>query len=726
MKLFLKQILLLSIFLALGFLNKAQGQDSMDSLMLSYQHKLAAAGATSDSILIMLDVSEDLINAKPFLGKEIGLEALRMAYSQREAGPTIKALYVTSANYLSLGAIDSAMFYLNEARMRISKSKDSTYYVDVCNQLGRAFYQSKSYDSASFYFGEMLAFARRMDDPIKKAAAQNNLGLVYSDQGKLKEAYLAYMGALKYYETADNRANQAVALNNIALINQDLKQFRESINYFQKAITINEKLGNNYNLSMNYVNMGASYKELKEYENAEAALKKSLEIAAAGQLLQDVARAQMNLANLYKHMLQFQRAEQYYLASLETCKQQKLDFGVMLNSINLGELYLRMGYNTKAQKYLLTALDLAQSMQQLKMIQMIYEKLTEAEEKSGNFQQALAYHKLHLSIKDSLQRMSNRQFINDLQTKYETEKKEAENKVLKKENLDNIRIIRNQRITSFAIGAGLVLALILVLVIFRSRKRMKLINKKLQALNNQIIQQNKQLEETNATKDKLFSLIAHDLRSPFNSMMGLLKFLIDEFEAITEEERIKIFDSLYTQTTNTYGLLENLLQWAMNQGGKMKFNPEQFDLNKLVAEEINFLKSRLEKKQIELVQQLPENLTVWGDKTMIRTIIRNIINNAIKFTPGGGRVDLSAANGADKLSLCVRDNGMGMSQQAVDAILNKSEFTSTSGTDNEKGTGLGLIIVKEFIAMNHAGLRIESKPGEGSTFCIDFRKSDQK
>ncbi len=710
----------------LFFLNTAQGQDTADSLMISYQHKLAAAGTSSDSISLMLKTAEDLVSSKPYQGKEIGMEALQMTNTLQNGGLKIQALFVTSANYLSLGAIDSAMLYLNEARKIMYHTKDSTHFLDVCNQLGRAFYQTNSYDSASYFFGEMLAYSRRKNDAVNAAAAQNNLGMVYSDQGKLKEAYLAYLEALKYFEATQDLANQAVTMNNIGIINHDLKQFRESIDYYQKAIAINEKLGNNFNLSMNYGNLGASYKELKEYDRAEAALKKSLEISAAGQLLQDVARAQMNLANLYKHMSQFQRAEQYYLASLETCRQQKLDFGVMLNSLNIGELYLRLGENTKAKNYLLTALDLAQAMQQLKMIETIYEKLTEAEEKSGNFQLALAYHKLHLSIKDSLQQMYNKQFINDLQTKYETQKKDAENKFLKKENLDNIRIIRNQRITGFAILAGLILALLLAMVIFRSRKRMKVINSKLHELNNQIIQQNKQLEETNATKDKLFSLIAHDLRSPFNSMMGFLKFLIDEFDSITEEERIKIFESLYAQTTNTYGLLENLLQWAMNQRGKMKFNPEQVDLNKVVEEESVFLKSRLEKKHIEFTHVLPANLSVWGDTTMIRTIIRNILNNAIKFTSGGGKIDLSAKVETDHLMLCIRDNGVGISQQGVDAILNKSEFTSTSGTDNEKGTGLGLIIVKDFIAMNHATLRIESKPGEGSTFYIYFRKTDQK
>ena len=724
MRLFQRQKLFFFIAMTVAFLQTAKGQNAVDSLTLSYQHKLAAAGGYSDSISIMLNFSEELVNSKPFQGKEIALEAMQMLRATQDAKRIVRALYVASANYLNLGAIDSAMNYLNEARMLISKSKDSSYYVSVCNQLGRAFFQSNSYDSAIYYYNEMLSVARRLDDPLLKAAAQNNLGMVYSELGKLKEAYLAYLEALKYYEATDDFTNQAVTLNNIAIINYDLKQFRECIEYNQKAIAINEKLGNKFNLSMNYGNMGASYKELKEFDNAEVALKKSLEIASEGKILRDVARAQMNLANLYKHMLQFKRAEQYYLASLETCKRENLDYGVMLNNINLGELYLRMGNEVKGRNYLLAALDLATEMQQLKMIEVIYEKLTEAYETKGDFKQALAYFKLHIAIKDSLQDMSNKQFINDLQTKYNTQKREAENNYLKKENENNIRIIRNQRTTNLAVGAGLVLALILVLVIYRSHKRMKDINTRLQQLNDQFVLQNKQLQETNATKDKLFSLIAHDLRSPFNSMMGLLKFLIDEFDTIDEEERNKIFNSLYLQTTNTYGLLENLLQWAMSQGGRMKFNPELLNLNILVEEEISFLKSRLEKKHIELKLQLPEKLIVWGDKTMIRTIIRNIINNAIKFTPSGGQINLTAIAGEGIFTLCIQDSGIGMSQQAVEAILKKSEFTSTLGTDNEKGTGLGLAIVKDFIAMNRASLRIESDLGKGSKFCVDFRQNN--
>lgn len=724
MNLLLKLVIFFAVLLTLA--HQTNAQENTDSLLNVFNEKLSTAPTRMDSIVWMLDFSENLTNSTPQLGKKIGLDALQIALSTRNSNLTIRSLYVTSANYINLGNIDTAILLLNKAFKIIDSSKDSLHYIDVCNQYGRIYYRSQDNDSALYYYHEMLSIAKRTNNPVHKAAAYNNMGMVYSEQGKLKEAYMAYMDALKYYEETESLSNQAIALNNIALINHDLKQYKESISYFKRAIEINRKLENNYNLSMNYSNLGAIYKESGDFENAEQALKKSLEIATKSHLKQDVARSQMNLANLYKAMNRMELAKQYYVVSLENCVAEGLDFGVMLNNINLGELYLNLNNFSLAQEHLFTALQYAEKMQQLKMIHEIYGKLARTSEMKGDFKQALAYHRLHLSINDSLQKMSNRQFINDLQTKYETEKKEAENNFLKKENQNNIRTIRNQQITTIAIGFVLGLMILLTIVIFRSRKRIKKINERLNLLNNQVLLQNKQLAETNATKDKLFSLIAHDLKSPFSSMMGLLKFLIDEFELIEENERIKIFDSLYVQTTNTYALLENLLQWAMNQGGKVKFEPEEIDVAVLLAEETAFLQTRLDKKQISIVNQIESPLMVWGDYMMVKTILRNIINNSIKFSHHEGEIFLSSKKDKDYQIIIIEDKGIGMSEETIRALLTKSEFHSTPGTENEKGTGLGLVIVKDFIAINKATFHIESKLGEGSVFYIGFLTPDAR
>ncbi|NWJ49913.1 MAG: hypothetical protein HXX14_03520 [Bacteroidetes bacterium] len=233
---------------------------------------------------------------------------------------------------------------------------------------------------------------------------------------------------------------------------------------------------------------------------------------------------------------------------------------------------------------------------------------------------------------------------------------------------------------------------------------------------------NAALEHSNATKDKFFGIIAHDLKAPFNSILGFSSLLKDEYDNFTDAERRNFITSIFNASESSYKLLENLLEWARMQTGKIEYNPQEIDLSSITTEIITLLYSAASAKKIMLTTSIPLNTIIYADENMVKTIIRNIVSNAIKFTNTDGEIILSTVERNAVVEMSISDNGMGMSPDILENLFNLDSSHKAKGTNNESGTGLGLILCKEFIERNGGTLSVESMPGNGSTFRITFPK----
>ena len=228
------------------------------------------------------------------------------------------------------------------------------------------------------------------------------------------------------------------------------------------------------------------------------------------------------------------------------------------------------------------------------------------------------------------------------------------------------------------------------------------------------------LHELNATKDKFFSIIAHDLKSPFNSIIGfssLLERQVQEKDYAGIEKYAVIIQNSSQQALN---LLMNLLEWSRSQTGRMVFNPESFDIVGLINQSIELLNASALQKSITIYSETPVNLPVFADKAMIGTILRNLISNAIKFTDAGGEVVISTKQILNEIVVSVADTGVGISRESIGKLFRIDENYSTLGTQKEKGTGLGLLLCKEFVDKHGGRIWVESEPGKGSTFLFSI------
>jgi signal transduction histidine kinase len=225
-----------------------------------------------------------------------------------------------------------------------------------------------------------------------------------------------------------------------------------------------------------------------------------------------------------------------------------------------------------------------------------------------------------------------------------------------------------------------------------------------------------QLKELNATKDKFFNIVAHDLKNPFTSLLGSSELLFRDIDKM-DNDKIKTLASILNDASKSgYAILQNLLDWSRSQTGMLKFNPERIDLNNLINENITNLQLLATNKDISLFSEAEKSLYIFADKNMINTILRNLLSNAIKFTHKSGKVTVSAIINSGDVVISVKDTGIGISKENIDKLFRIDTKFSMPGTNNEQGTGLGLKLSKEFVEKQGGKIWVESIENKGSEF----------
>ncbi len=242
----------------------------------------------------------------------------------------------------------------------------------------------------------------------------------------------------------------------------------------------------------------------------------------------------------------------------------------------------------------------------------------------------------------------------------------------------------------------------------------------LKATTQKLLDDNEKLRQTNSSKDKFFSIIAHDLRAPFHGIMGFSEVLATEIDVLDHKGISDIAQYIHSTSGATFKLLENLLQWAMAESGNMVHRPEIVFIDSFFQEVCEVLSGTAQKKNIALHSEVHQDISIYADPNMIMSVLLNLMSNALKFTHNGGHVYLTGEVVDQKIRISVRDTGVGMSEQQIDKFFLSNHPKSIKGTEGEKGTGLGMLLCKQFVEKNKGKLHIESVLGEGTTFTVTF------
>jgi len=273
--------------------------------------------------------------------------------------------------------------------------------------------------------------------------------------------------------------------------------------------------------------------------------------------------------------------------------------------------------------------------------------------------------------------------------------------------------------------AGLAVFVYVYLLKIKTNKLLKIQNRKIQAANQKLTESETKLKELNTTKDKFFSIIAHDLKNPFTSLLSISELLSKNFDSLDEEDKIAGVQGFHNSARRIYSLLENLLMWSRAQTGRIKYTPINFDLSEIVTDNLQLFSLPAKEKNVILHPEIPEKIMAWGDPEMINLVIRNLLHNAIKYSLPGTCVNIEITEEARKIKVRFIDEGVGIPQKHLVRLFTLVSDTTTKGTSGEKGSGLGLVVCKEFIERHGSKISVESQVNKGSVFSFYLKTGNQ-
>jgi two-component system, sensor histidine kinase and response regulator len=316
--------------------------------------------------------------------------------------------------------------------------------------------------------------------------------------------------------------------------------------------------------------------------------------------------------------------------------------------------------------------------------------------------------------------------LEDMRVMYRTKLVEDEVKLLEQDNLikdlEANQLKRRMALTVMLIGFLILAAGFLVFLWLQKSKS----NRIIQERNRRLDEMNVELLSLNKTKDRLFSIIGHDLKNPINTIMGFNDLMNskDGNDTLSQETRTEYMGHISDAIRHVSELLDNLLEWSRTQQKTTSFKQQQLDLNELIRENLELVRASAEKKSIKLEAQLNEPVMVIADDNMVNTVLRNLISNAVKFTSESGTIQIRTKEAAKTVDVFIEDTGVGMSEEEIKNLFQVDMSVSRKGTFGEPGTGLGLLICKEFVEKHNGAIHVTSKPGKGSTFSFDLPKAN--
>lgn len=566
-------------------------------------------------------------------------------------------------------------------------------------------------DSALYYANQVLLSKEVKTNKLLLADAYLALGECYNYMNQHIQAIEYLLDARDIYESENNiqgLGDSFYALGELYIV---LKRNALARNYFSRAVQQFILLNDEEYLGNCYVSLGDSYCSDKMLDSAIHFTQLALNIAVKNNYSPLKEYSYGNLAAIAIEKNNFIEALKNLQLSLNFSRTLGNDYGIAYGQLLAAKIYSGLNNYNEAMALIDSCIYAANTLNMHDLTMDAEQVKYTIAKKFGNTQQALASLENYTTIYDTLLSSKKYTIINNLIEKYRADKKQSELDVLSQKNNTNRVLVIG------LVVASLLLLLLLFNIFKRFNERKRMLNK-LYIQHTSIQDQASTLKQINHVKDRMFSIISHDLRGPVASLKGLIEFM--KTNSLTIEESEMVVKELKQSVGGIDMLLENLLVWAQIQiRGDLSTKKEKIYIQEIANEIIFVATNSAQQKQIELQTKIDDQLTILADKNHISLILRNLVNNAIKFTPKNGYVIIEAhkeKNG--KVKLCVEDTGVGMTEHEIAQLFNVEKTYSQLGTENEKGSGLGLMFVKEYIHNLGGQFNITSEKGKGSRFCV--------
>ncbi len=682
----------------------------LDSLKLIANQAELAAEARIDALL---QLSWGLKSNNPLQALEYGKRALQLAEIMGYNLKVANALRHIGVIYWQLGNFSMAMDFLQESNIIYGRISNQLGVARTFSNIGLVFYEQGFYARALENYFRALKILEEKDEKDVLSAVLNNIGLLYQDQGDFKLAEEFHQRSLQIKRQLNDQRAISFSLNSLGTLKQQTGQYQEALEYYTSALAIRQKLLDKREIANTQSNIGHLYILMNQPRLALSNLNQALSLFSEVDDQTGIAQTYYYLALANKQAGRLALAQNFFEKSMQISKK-----------IGHPRIFIE---NLRGMSGLMA--------------------------ERNEFQRAYAYQIQYELLRDSLFNAENLKKISEMQMLYDRDRSDKEIELLRNTNETialNLQI--QQLLRNFLLG-GVLLVLILLFLLYNrflyisrvnsllesqkreieennlqlttlnrnlleQKQKVEELNQKLNQANLRLLESEKHLIETNATKDKFFSIISHDLRNPFASIVSFSRILKRDIQNLDKIELRELAKELDKSVLKINNLLDNLLQWSKTQTGKIKFHPEYLAVSDLIRDNFNLFATNARDKEINMVNSADHELVVYADLNMTNTVIRNLISNALKYSDSGGTIEVRSLVVNKMAKITIKDTGLGMTPEQLDMLWNANTVFTTYGTRDEKGSGLGLVLCREFVEKQGGEITVFSEKGKGTEFAF--------
>ncbi|WP_242202478.1 tetratricopeptide repeat-containing sensor histidine kinase [Aestuariivivens insulae] len=643
------------------------------------------------------------------LKAETSLKLIKLLYDNKEYSKAVKFIVKTEKLTTDLGYKKGLA--------------EITYYKALI------YVHKKDYINALSSYAKCKALYSELNDSLGVAKVNNGIGLIEIKRGNYTKGLQYALSAIKVLEQKGLEKELSLAYSNLADAYYNINDFDKASSFYLKALPLQQLLNDTTRVNISYSRLADLYSMKREHRKAIEYYKNLLNANIENDSIQGVVSAK--LGGEYLQFNDYDNASKYLLKGLNLNKRNNNQVGLLTSLNNLGALNLKQGRLILAERQLYEASTIAKRLDNKQELLRYYDAMKQLDSTRRRFDRAFVWQREYYSLKASLEKDKSVDHKIALSTDLGTNaasnlNTDVEDKTSTLPSQDKESDHNLFKFFFYILLAILIMAIIFIIMTYSKRMDyIKLVqdleekNLKANLRHEANLEQIKQLESINNVKDKLFSIISHDLKDSLSSINGFIDLLKDD--TLSKEEFDNLIPELSENANNASLLLFNLLNWSKSQMQSLEPKPSLFDIQEVFEDKVKLVEQRMAQKGINLIDHSLRDFA-YADRSMIEIVIQNLLANALKFCNEGDTITVSNHISNGTCIISIADTGVGISKENLGKLFKSSSFTTT-GTNNEKGTGLGLSICKELVELNNGKIWVESTLNVGSTFYVQLPKS---
>jgi len=619
-----------------------------------------------------------------------------------------------------------ALGYISQTEKLASSLQYHKAIAEIAYYKALIYSQRDDYFNAIDNYNKALSIFKQLNDDLGIAKVNNSVGVIEIKRGNYNKGLNYSLSAIQIFESNNLRSELSSAYNNLAEAYFNTNQFDKALDYNFKALSVREQLSDKSGIKMSTKNIAILYSMRKEHRRAIEYFEKLLNYLEPNKDQEIREEILPRIGDEYLQFNDYTKATTYLLEGLRLNRNSKNKTGTLKSLNSIAKLNLKQNKLRLAEIQLNEAYGISKEINNDVELLKNYKLRIAIDSIKGNYRNAFNWQREYHKLKNTLDKRNTTPII--IEEPIEDTSVEKITEELPKYNISQTddKAYNQLKLITYSLAAGLLVLLIVLLGIVINNRRNKKYsnileeeNKEFKIQNTSILEQTKHLEEMNQVKDKLFSIVSHDLKDSITGIKAFLDLLKED--NISQDEFNELIPELSDNADNATALLLNLLNWSKSQMQNLEPKPELFNIQEIFNEKMSLIEKKVEQKRIILLDESIKDF-VYADRSMVEIVIQNLLANAIKFSKIGDVITISNRDRSGNVLICIEDTGVGISEENQAKIFKGSGFT-TRGTNAEKGTGLGLSICKELVELNYGKIWVESEQNLGSKFFVELPKA---